>query len=161
LVEQPRTRKLLHEIAEKLDFEGVASPGDPFPGWEFAAALAEPREQSLLTLAPGAVVVFDEPEQIRSADERLWKRLLRRAEEDPVAEANYLHWADFEERARGRKQIALRELSLEVHAPHVPTRPSMMFAGNIPVAVAEARTMVEQGYRVAFFAPSNGELERL
>ena len=29
------------------------------------------------------------------------------------------------------------------------------------MAVAETKTMVEQGYRVAFFAPSNGELERL
>ncbi len=29
------------------------------------------------------------------------------------------------------------------------------------VAVAEAKTFVEQGHRVAFFAPSNGELERL
>ena len=31
----------------KIDFEGVASPGDPFPGWEFIAPLVEPREQSL------------------------------------------------------------------------------------------------------------------
>ena len=29
------------------------------------------------------------------------------------------------------------------------------------VAVAEAKNLVEQGHRVAFFAPSNGELERL
>jgi transcription-repair coupling factor (superfamily II helicase) len=48
LVEQPRSRQLLHAIAEKLDYENVASPGDIFPGWEFAAALAEPRRHSLL-----------------------------------------------------------------------------------------------------------------
>src|SRR5712691_8598638 len=47
LAEQPRTRPLLHSLAEKLDFEGVGSPGDPFPGWEFAAALTEPREHTL------------------------------------------------------------------------------------------------------------------
>ena len=37
----------------------------------------------------------------------------------------------------------------------------MAFHGNMQVAVAEAKNLVEQGYRVAFFAPSNGELERL
>jgi transcription-repair coupling factor (superfamily II helicase) len=37
----------------------------------------------------------------------------------------------------------------------------MAFHGSMQVAVAEAKTLVEQGYRVAFFAPSNGELERL
>ena len=37
----------------------------------------------------------------------------------------------------------------------------MAFHGSMQVAVAETKNMVEQGYRVALFAPSNGELERL
>ena len=37
----------------------------------------------------------------------------------------------------------------------------MAFHGNMQVAVAEARNLVEQGNRVVFFAPSTGELERL
>ena len=45
--------------------------------------------------------------------------------------------------------------------PHIATRPSLAFHGSLQVAVAETKTMVEQGFRVAFFAPSNGELERL
>ena len=44
---------------------------------------------------------------------------------------------------------------------HISTRPSMTFHGNIQVAVSEARSIVEQGGRVVFFAPSTGELERL
>ena len=37
----------------------------------------------------------------------------------------------------------------------------MTFHGNMQVAVAEARNLVEQGNRVVFFAQSSGELERL
>ena len=37
----------------------------------------------------------------------------------------------------------------------------MSFHGNMQVAIAEARTLVESGHRVAFFASSNGEVERM
>src|SRR4029077_5671093 len=61
--------------------------------------------------------------------------------------------------------VNLRELAMGADTPHmsthISTRPSLSFQGNMQVAVAEAKTLVEQGYRVAFFAPSNGELERL
>ncbi len=44
---------------------------------------------------------------------------------------------------------------------HIATRPAMSFQGNIPLAVKECRDLVERGYRVALFAPTLGELERL
>jgi len=161
LVEQPRSRQLLHAIAEKLDYQGVASPGDPFPGWEFGAALAEPRARSLLDLAGEAVVVLDEPEQLRSAAERLWKRLDQLRGSPDLAAANFFDWESFESSLAARARLDIRELDLDSTHPHIATRPSLAFHGNMQVAVAEARTMVEQGYRVAFFAPTNGELERL
>src|SRR5439155_557760 len=43
----------------------------------------------------------------------------------------------------------------------IATRPSLAFHGNMKVAVAEARTLVEEGRKVAFFASSTGEVERL
>ena len=161
LTEQPRSRKLLHAIAEKLDYQSVASPGDPFPGWEFGGALAEPRTHSLLDLVSDAVVVLDEPEQLRSAAERLWKRLDQFRAMPDLAAANFFEWAQFENSLASRAQFDIRELDLDPNRPHLATRPSLAFHGNMQVAVAEARTMVEQGYRVAFFAPTNGELERL
>jgi transcription-repair coupling factor (superfamily II helicase) len=146
LTEQPRTGAL-------------------FPGWEFASALESPRRHSLLDLAGDAVVVLDDPEQIRSAEERLWKRLAQYGDQQPdatgLAEANFFHWNDLDMRFANRPQVHLRELDLDPAAPHISTRPSMAFHGSMQVAVAEAKTLVEQGYRVAFFAPSNGELERL
>jgi transcription-repair coupling factor (superfamily II helicase) len=130
------------------------------PGWEFAEALETPRENSLIELAGGAAIVLDEPEQIRAASERLWKRLDQQ-EVPELAAANFFYWEELEARIGDGPRIALRELDLDASAPHIATRPSMAFHGSMQVAVAEAKTLVEQGYRVAFFAPANGELERL
>ncbi|HUA87066.1 MAG TPA: transcription-repair coupling factor [Bryobacteraceae bacterium] len=134
--------------------------GAALPGWEFAEALESPRGQSLIDLAGDAVVVFEEPEQIRAASERLWKRLDQQ-EAPELVSANFFPWNDFESRIGDRPRLALRELDLDAAAPHIATRPSLAFHGSMQVAVAEAKTLVERGYRVAFFAPSNGELERL
>ena len=114
-------------------------------------------EYSLLDLAPGALVVIDEPEQVTLAAERLWKRL----EQHPESAGYFWRWDEVDGKSAEHIRLALRELDLDGSAPHMSTRPSLAFHGSMQVAVAEAKTMVEQGYRVAFFAPSNGELERL
>jgi transcription-repair coupling factor (superfamily II helicase) len=67
--------------------------------------------------------------------------------------------------AADRTSVIFRELELTTdplaQPLHISTRPSMTFHGNIQVAVAESRSVVERGGKVVFFAPSNGELERL
>lgn len=139
--------------------------GDVYPGWEFAAAADEPRQHSLLAMAREPLVILDEPEDIRSASERLWKRLDQLKAEHPedaadLATANFFDWPEFEKSLTG-PVLSLRELHLGAESPHIATRPALSFQGNMQVAVAEAKNLVEQGSRVAFFAPSNGELERL
>ena len=111
---------------------------------------------SVMEQSPGAVIVIDEPEQTASAAERWWRRL-----EDQDGES-YLSWEEFRVRAEPHTRLELRQLDLDQPiTPHIPCRPTMAFHGNMPVAVAEARTLVAQGYRVAFFAASVGEVERL
>ena len=165
LVEYPRSRPLFHELAEAIDFEGVASPGDPFAGWEFVVPMKHPRSNSLLNFAEDAVVVLDEPEQIGAAAERLWKRLADPERETPIsAEANFFRWGELQGQLAERTELQVRELEVGVFSHeslHIPTRPSTSFHGSMQVAVAEAKTLVEQGNRVAFFAPTIGELERL
>jgi transcription-repair coupling factor (superfamily II helicase) len=157
------TQRSVMKVSEALVLPLAEQPrsGAAYPGWEFEAALEEPRQHSLLDLSLDALVVLDEPEQIRSAAERLWKRLDQQPDASELAAANFLHWEDVEKRLPGRQQIAFRELDLNTATPHVTTRPAMAFHGSMQVAVAETKTMVEHGYRVALFAPSNGELERL
>jgi len=150
--------------AEILPLVEQPRHGDVFSGWEFAAAAEEPREHSLLVLGREPIVILDEPEDIRSAAERLWKRLEQLRAEHPeaseLAAANFSDWPEFEKSITG-PVLNLRELAMGGDVPHIPTRPSLSFQGNMQVAVAEAKNLVERGTRVAFFAPSNGELERL
>ena len=163
-VDSQRSVQKLSE-ALVLPLSELPRSGPLYPGWEFAAALDQPREHSLLDLASNPLIVLDEPELIRGAAERLWKRLDQYCAEDAEAggpaEANFFAWEQWERHAQGRQQVALRELDLNAATPHITARPAMAFHGSMQVAVAETKTMVEQGYRVALFAPSNGELERL
>ena len=80
-------------------------------------------------------------------------------------EKGFFTWEELRDSVSARTASILRELDV-VHRPlaqplHISTRPSMTFHGNIQVAVSESRSIVENGGRVVFFAPSNGELERL
>jgi transcription-repair coupling factor (superfamily II helicase) len=170
LAEYPKSRELFLELAELMD---AASPGDPFPGWEFAVPLVRPRKHSLFSLTENPLVVIDEPEQTAGASERLWKRL----EEKPdrplpfPAEANFYSWPELRESLQSNAELALRELELATlsqlpianggEAGGTTSRPSLAFHGNIQAAIGEARNLVERGYRAVFFARSSGELERL
>ena len=104
-------------------------------------------------------------EAIHSAAERLWVRLREPARIEP--EKNFAAWEEIQVSLAARTMLNLRQLEVSSGlAPaaqdhHIPTTPALTFKGNMPVAVAEARNLIETGHRVAFFAKSTGELERL
>jgi transcription-repair coupling factor (superfamily II helicase) len=170
LTEFQKSRALLSELTEQLREAGVPArdlplPGETFPGWELLAPNVRPRQASLFSLLENTIILLDEPEEIRAAAERFWTRL-----EDPertaliAPEKVFFRWDELP--AAGTK-IELRELELVSSIGgsdtsfHIPTRPSMSFHGNMQVAIAEARGLIEAGARVAFFAASAGEIERL
>jgi transcription-repair coupling factor (superfamily II helicase) len=171
LTEYQRSRSLLAELNELQQNAGVSSrdlpaPGEPFPGWELLAPMVRPHNTSIFSLLDRAIVLWDEPEQIRGAAERLWKRLEQvepSAAYDPAR--IYFRWEDLEREAARHRQAAFRELEVVTAGAaaslHLPTRPSMSFRGNMQVAIAEARTLVDAGSRVAFFVESTGEVERV
>jgi transcription-repair coupling factor (superfamily II helicase) len=171
LAEYPRSRSLLRQLAEaaeKADLE-LSNPGEVFPGWEFLVPLVRPRTHSLLSLNRDALIVLDEPSAIFSAVERLWHRLEnpeRPAQIEP--EKNFLRWEELNAGIEAHTAISFQELDLITASTlgpeqsfYIPTRQSLTFQGNMPVAVAEARNLIQAGHRVAFFAASVGELERL
>jgi len=143
-------------------------PGEPFPGWEAISGMVHERNGSVFSLVEKPVVVWDEPELVRGAAERLWKRL-EQLERSPAYDPDriYFRWEDLERQASANSQLALKQLEIgwqeggDPAVVHIPTRPSMSFHGNMQVAIAEARTLVESGNRVAFFASSTGEVERV
>ncbi len=159
-----QSQRSVMKVTEVTVLPLVEQPRDRLgqPGWEFRAALDSPREKTLFDLADDALIVVDEPEQIAGAAERFWKRLDQHADDyDAINSANFLRFEEWEERLQKRPRLTFRALDLDQTTPHIATRPAMAFHGSMQVAVAETKTMVEQGFRVAFFAPSNGELERL
>ena len=156
LAEYPRSRPFLASLPKlpaSLDLE-LSNPGEMFPGWEFLVPLVRPRSHNLFSSVPDAIVVMDEPPAIASAADRLWQRL-----ENPDAHRRFhpartsLRWLEWNDNLKDRTTISFEELPLGGAAHfHIPTRPSLTFQGNMPVAVAEARNLIQAGNRVAFFA---------
>ncbi|MDW8129130.1 MAG: transcription-repair coupling factor [Bryobacterales bacterium] len=158
MTEQPASAELHEELARRLG----AGKGE-IPGWELLAPLVQPRTASLVEQAENPVIVLDEPSALEAAAERIWDRL----EQDPRTaplhpERFFLRWRELLERAGTAATVALHELALagDPGALEIVTRPALSFQGNVRIAVAEARNLIETGHRVVFFAAATGELER-
>ncbi len=171
LTEYQKSRALLADLAELVREAGLPGrdlppPGEAFPGWELIAPMLRPRNSSVLSLLDRPVIVWDEPEQVHAAASRFWTRLEQI--EPSVAydpDKVFFRWEEVERQAANSPQCSFKELDIAwsdtERSLHIATRPSMAFHGNMQVAIAEARTLVEQGSRVAFFASSTGEVERV
>jgi transcription-repair coupling factor (superfamily II helicase) len=171
LTEYQKSSALFSQLGELLREAGIPGrdlppPGDPFPGWEMIEPMVRARNSSVFGLLNKPLVIWDEPEQIKSAAERFWKRL-DQIERSPACDPDrvYFRWEDLEHQAAASPQLSLKELEVGQAswpvALHIATRPSMAFHGNMQMAIAEARTLVESGHKVAFFAFSTGEVERV
>ncbi|MBI2685736.1 MAG: transcription-repair coupling factor [Acidobacteria bacterium] len=142
-------------------------PANPVSGWEFVRVLQDPRESTMFDLQMDALVLLDEPEQIRGAAERLWKRLNENVREETVPNgAIYSSVDDWTVFTESRATLSLRELELigesaASNAAYISTRPSIAFHGDLQAAVGETRNLAERGHRVVYFAPAVGEVERL
>ena len=114
LVEWPQSRRLLAEAAAHANLAKYPpAAGEPFPGWEFHIPLVKPRTGSIFELTPSAMVVVDEPEQVKSAAERLWIRLEEGTHEPVVPpEANFFRWEEIDAKLSTRIRAELRELEI-------------------------------------------------
>lgn len=170
LTEFQRSREMILRLVEHLQDSGMKSRelpvgGEPFAGWELMTAAVRKREGTILDFFERPLVVIDEPEMTKAAAERFWLRL----EGSPGAayvkpEAAALCWDEFLGRTAGLDVLEVRQLDLggeDAAAFHIPTRASMAFRGNLQIAIKEAKTQLEAGTKLAFFAPTTGEIERL
>jgi len=155
LTEFQRSRALLAQLAE-LGGRHAEFAGEPFPGWELLVPAVRPRESSVLDFFAKPLTLLDEPEMTKSAAERFLSRF--------DAPGFAMDWDQFLGRVRQCDAIEVRQLDIGIpddSAFHIPTRPSMAFHGNLQVAIREAKTLLEAGTKLAFFAPATGEIERL
>ena len=164
-----KSRAVLAELAEKLRDAGMSSRelplnGETFPGWELMLPLVRRPEASLFDFFERPIVIWDEPELTRAAAERHWKRMIAGDGAGLCSpDLVFMEWREMHGVAQGN-EIEVRELDISTDPAlrfHIPTRPSMAFHGNMQVAIAEARTLVESGNRVVFFGSTTGEVERV
>ena len=172
LTEYQKSRALLVEVGELMRSAGLPGrdlppPGESFPGWELLTPMVRPRKSSVFSLMDRPIVVWDEPEQVHAAAERFWRRL-EQIERSPAYDPDriFLSWEELQRHGAAWPRVEMKELEIGWAAAadgvfHIATRPSLSFHGNMQVAIAEARTLVESGNRVAFFASSTGEIERV
>ena len=173
LTEYQKSHNLLAELGELVREAGLPGrdlppPGETFPGWELISPMLRPRASSVFSLLEHPIVVWDEPEQVHAAAKRFWTRL-EQIEASPAYDPDkvYFRWEDLERQTASSAQCSFKELDIAwstseaAGSRHIATRPSLSFRGNMQVAIAEARTLVEAGNRVVFFASSTGEIERV
>ena len=164
LLEHPKSRDLMARLRQIAGREQAPGEEDIFPGWEFLVPLVRPRAGTLASLLDGAIIVRDEPERLKRAADKLWDRLEQGAPSHPCSpDKIFLRWDEWDADPRTAAQVWISEITLDVPQTEwqVRSRPSMAFHGNLPVAVAEVRNIVDKGGRAVFFAPTSGELERL
>ncbi|HKD06703.1 MAG TPA: transcription-repair coupling factor [Bryobacteraceae bacterium] len=158
-----RSRALLAELAE---FRGRDAEfgGETFAGWELVLPAVRPRSGSLLDFFGQPLTLIDEPEMTKGAADRYLSRLDSTGAGVVPADAFAMNWEQFAELIGVTGTVEVRQLEIglpDETAFHIATRPSMAFHGNLQVAIREAKTLLETGQKVAFFAPSTGEIERL
>ena len=152
----PASQRSIHKLNECVL--------QPLTEFQHSATLRNdrPRDSSILDFFVNPLVIIDEPELTKPAAERFEGRV--RDASGEAAETLIMQWEQLIERARKHDIVETRQLDLESPEGasfHIPTRPSMAFHGNLQVAIREAKTMIERGTRIAFFAPATGEIERL
>ena len=166
LTEFQKSRPLLAELNAHLRGLEESDNGETLPGWELLVPLVRPRTASLVDFFEKPLILIDEPELTSAAADRLWTRL----DSQVRPESATLTWDEFSQIAAKKDILEIRQLDLgNADDPgdrgkntfYISSRPSMAFHGNLQVAIREAKTLLESGVRLAFFAPTSGEVERL
>jgi len=171
LTDYPRRSELLERLQAPgvtgRDDEGV--PAAFYPGWEFHPALLGDAKSSLFELAAEAVVLEDEPEDLRRAMEEYRARLeaARRvatgALSEIAPESYVMSGEEWAAELRRRPRLRLEHLAIEGETPKraMLSQPTTRYHGNVAAFMAEVRGRVQGGAQVMVSAASTGEMERL
>ena len=165
-----KSRATLRDLSERMQEHGTRSrdlpmPGEAFAGWEALSSAVRRPEGTVLDFVQRPLLVIDEPDLTAPAAGRLWIRLREAALDSVVEPADaMLEWEELVSRAGGTGILEVRQLELAAPGAagiHIASRPSLAFHGNLQIAIREAKTLLETGMQLAFFAPATGEIERL
>src|SRR6266567_3416908 len=156
--------------AEEIVEQAVRSGGvTVFPGWEFYAPVAG-ADRTIFDLLPRALVITDEPENLKPEFEHTWSRIQESHERSGVgnlvrpadlylspeewwAKLGTLPGADVEH--LGIKRTGQSE-AVTFHS-----QPTPRFHGSVPAMLEQVQKQTAEGKRVLIAVPNTGEIERL
>jgi transcription-repair coupling factor (superfamily II helicase) len=155
---------------EEVIEQAVRSGGvTVFPGWEFYAPVA--REScSLFELLPNAVVLADEPENLKQELDRTWTRIEEAHERSLVGNLVrptdlYFPPDDWWRMLAAQPGADLKHLGItrpdQTEGLQFLSQPAPRFHGSVPTMLEQVQKLVGEGKNVVFAAPNTGEVERL
>src|SRR5213082_695799 len=181
LTETPVSDDLLGEIharlsgkritgAEEIVEQAVRSGGvTVFPGWEFYAPVAG-ADRTIFDLLPRAVVITDEPENLKPEFEHTWSRIEEAHERSGVGNLVrpmdlYLSPEQWWTRLSALPGADVEHLGIErtgqAEAVTFHSQPTPRFHGSVPAMLEQVQKQTAEGKRVLIAVPNTGEIERL
>jgi transcription-repair coupling factor (superfamily II helicase) len=181
LTETPVSEELLGAIharlsgkritgAEEIVEQAVRSAGvTVFPGWEFYAPVAG-ADRTVFDLMPRAVVLTDEPDNLRNEFERVWSRIEdahERSEIGNLVRPTDLYlppeewWATLATLPGADVQHLEIERPGQAGSASFHTQPAQRFHSSVPALLDEVKKQIAEQNRVLIAVPNIGEVERL
>ena len=155
--------------AEEVVEQAVRSGGvTVFPGWEFYAPVAG-ADRTVFDLLDNALVVIDEPDNIKTEFDHTWSRIAdahERSEINLVRPSDlYLPPEDWWSKIETLRGADLEHLDIErrngTETVAFHTQPASRFHGAVPTMLEEVKKHIAEGRCVLIAVPNTGEVERL
>ncbi|HEV2715523.1 MAG TPA: DEAD/DEAH box helicase, partial [Terriglobales bacterium] len=156
--------------AEEIVEQAVRSGGvTVFPGWEFYAPVAG-ADHTVFDLLPRALVITDEPENLKPEFEHTWSRIAEAHERSGVGNLVrpmdlYLSPEEWWIRLNALPGAEVEHLGIAraEHAESITfhSQPTPRFHGSVPAMLEQVQKQTAEGKRVLIAVPNTGEIERL
>jgi transcription-repair coupling factor (superfamily II helicase) len=181
LTETPVSEELLGAIharlsgkrivgAEEVLEQAVRAGGvTVFPGWEFYAPVAG-ADHSLFDLLPQAVILADEPDNLKHEFDRLWSQIEQAHERSGIGNLVrptdlYLSPGDWWQKLASLPGADVEHLGIaraeQAESVTFLSQPAARFHGSVPAMLEEVQKQIAGSKRVLIAAPNTGEVERL
>src|SRR5436190_2403592 len=156
--------------AEEIVEQAVRSGGvTVFPGWEFYAPVAG-ADRTIFDLLPRALVITDEPENLKPEFEHTWSRIEEAHERSGVGNLVrpadlYLSPEEWWAKLGTLRGADVEHLGIErtgqAEAVTFHSQPTPRFHGSVPGMLEQVQKQTAEGKRVLIAVPNTGEIERL
>src|SRR3989475_991301 len=156
--------------AEEIVEQAVRSGGvTVFPGWEFYAPVAG-ADRTIFDLLPRALVITDEPENLKPECEHTWSRIEEAHERSGVGNLVrpadlYFSPAEWWAKLGTLPGADVEHLGIErtgqAETVTFHSQPTPRFHGSVPAMLEQVQKQTAEGKRVLIAVPNTGEIERL